>query len=191
MINSLPQVSLHHTYICGFLVLHIPVNSIFISRCNSRKRGISPQIRMTMILHIFIKLLLLEQRIFHIVKFLQHLFDLVVVYLFRLWLWWILSTFSTGLMSPQLPVRALMASLELRCFSSKMFTYNEALKQNYFQVFQFEASKRNICIAVHEKVNYLQSIWEIICNNQINILNFMLENLLSVFKHSCNDCHIW
>ena len=138
----------------------------------------------------FIKLLLLEQRIFHIVKFLQHLFDLVVVYLFRLLLWWILSTFSTGLMSPQLPVRALMASLELRCFSSKMFTYNEALKQNYFQVFQFEASKRNICIAVHEKVNYLQSIWGIICNNQINILNFMLEHLLSVFKHSCNDCHI-
>ena len=76
-----------------------------------------------------------------------------------------------------------MASLELRCFSSKMFTYNEALKQNYFQVFQFEASKRNICIAVHEKV--------IICSNQINILNFMLENLRSVFKHSCNDCHIW
>ena len=49
---------------------------------------------------------------------LQHLFDLVMVYLFRLWLWWTLSTFSTGLMSQQLPVRALMESLGLRCFFS-------------------------------------------------------------------------
>ena len=50
--------------------------------------------------------------------FCQHLFDL-----FRLWLWWILSTFSTGLMSPLLPAKGLMASLELRCYKNEKTTF--------------------------------------------------------------------
>ena len=38
------------------------------------------------------------------------------------------------------------------------------LWQYYFQVFQFEASKRNICIAVHEKVIHLCNHLECICD---------------------------
>ena len=42
---------------------------------------------------------------------------------FRLWLWWILWTFSTGLTSLPSPARALMASLELRFLKCSSIFY--------------------------------------------------------------------
>ena len=56
----------------------------------------------------------------------------------------------------------------LWCKSNLNMTWNDrgikklwrSFKQKQFQVFQFEASKRNICIAVHEKVNYLPTVWK-------------------------------
>ena len=38
--------------------------------------------------------------------------------------------------------------------------FEEVSNKKQYQVFQFEASKRNICIAVHEKVNYLPTVWK-------------------------------
>ena len=56
----------------------------------------------------------------------------------------------------------------LWCKSNLNMTWNDrgikklwrSFKQKQYQVFQFEASKRNICIAVHEKVNYLPTVWK-------------------------------